>query len=67
VKLNVDVGLLLDLGTWRTGEMISDHRNSSPQSCGIHFVSNVSTAEARALRDGLLSYKANVAIRVSLF
>jgi hypothetical protein len=57
VKLNVDIGLLLDLATWRTGEMTRDHRDSSLQSCGIHFVSNASTAEAHALRDALLSYE----------
>ena len=56
VKLNVDVGFNIDSGTGSTGAIIRDERgNFVSASCrGIPFVSNAASAEALALRDGLI-------------
>jgi ribonuclease HI len=56
VKLNVDAGFDLDSGTGSTGSIIRDDRGYfiAASSRGIPFVSDASTAEAYALRDGLI-------------
>ena len=45
----------MDLGTGSTGAILRDDRGFflAASSCGIPFISDPSTAEARALRDGL--------------
>lgn len=54
VKLNVDAGFCADSGSGSTGAIIRDDRGFFVASscCGIPFVSDPSTAEAHALRDG---------------
>ena len=56
VKLNVDAGFKVDHGSGSTGAIIRDDRGFFvAASCrGISFVSDPSTAEAHALRDGLI-------------
>jgi ribonuclease HI len=56
VKLNVDASFDLDSGTGSTGAILRDDKGLFlAASCfGIPYVSDMSTAEARALRDGLI-------------
>ena len=56
MKLNVDAGFNVDLGTGSTGAVIRDDRGHflSASCRGIPFVSDPATAEAHALRDGLI-------------
>jgi hypothetical protein len=56
VILNVDASFDLDSGTGSTGAILRDDKGLFlAASCfGIPYVSDVSTAEARALRDGLI-------------
>jgi ribonuclease HI len=56
VKLNVDAGFCADTGSGSTGAIIRDDKGGflATSCCGIPFISDPSTAEARALRDGLI-------------
>jgi hypothetical protein len=56
VKLNVDAGFCADSGSGSTGAVLRDDRGFflAASCCGMPFISDPSTAEARALRDGLL-------------
>jgi ribonuclease HI len=56
VKLNVDAGFCADSGSGSTGAVLRDDMGFflAASYCGMLFISNQSTAEARALRDGLL-------------
>ena len=56
MKLNVDAGFNYETGTGRTGAILRCERGFflATSNCGIPFVSDPSTAEAQALRDGLL-------------
>jgi ribonuclease HI len=56
VKLNVDAGFCADTGSGGTGAIIRDDMGGflAASCCGIPFISDPSTAEARALRDGLI-------------
>ncbi|KAK1648056.1 hypothetical protein QYE76_065861 [Lolium multiflorum] len=56
VKLNVDAGFCEDSGTGSTGAILRDDRGAflAASSSGIPFISDPASAEARALRDGLL-------------
>jgi ribonuclease HI len=56
VKLNVDAGFNADAGTGSTGAILRDDNGGflAASCCGIPFISDPSSAEARALRDGLI-------------
>jgi ribonuclease HI len=56
VKLNVDAGFNVDSGTGSLGAVLRDQRGFflAASSSDKPFVSDAATAEARALRDGLL-------------
>jgi ribonuclease HI len=56
VKLNVDAGFNADAGTGSTGAILRDDSGAflAASCCGIPFISDPSSAEARALRDGLI-------------
>jgi ribonuclease HI len=56
VKLNVDAGFSADFGTGSTGAIIRDEKGSfiAASCCGLPFISDAATAEATALRDGLI-------------
>ena len=52
----MDAGFNIDHGTGSTGAIIRDDRGMfvAASCCGIPYVSDPSSAEARALRDGLI-------------
>ena len=56
VKLNVDAGFIADAGKGSTGAVIKDENGYFLAGCcrGLPFVSDPATAEAYALRDGLI-------------
>jgi hypothetical protein len=55
VKLNVNAGFSADAGSRSTGAILRDDTGGfiAASCCGIPFISETSSAEARALRDGL--------------
>jgi ribonuclease HI len=56
VKLNVDAGFNADAGTGSTGAILRDDTEGfiAASCCGIPFIFDQSSSEARALRDGLI-------------
>jgi ribonuclease HI len=56
VKLNVDARFSADAGSGSTGAIIRDDTGVflAVSCCGIPFISDPSSAEARALGDGLI-------------
>lgn len=56
MKLNIDAAFSVEEGTGATGAVIRDDYGKfiPARSCGIAHVPNAPTAEARALRDGLI-------------
>jgi ribonuclease HI len=56
VKLNVDAAFSSDSCSGATGAVIRDEKGAfiAASSCGLQFISDATTAEARAVRDGLI-------------